>query len=176
MPPSASVRPHGKPRVIEEGIEVDQVADSATVESVDYATRTLALSARGTRLPAYKIGRGVTNWIDVHAGDRVSATIKAVLTVYVAAANESGNPNAGVVSRAPDARVLVVDPSYRLLTVQYTNGGTETFKIGVHTRMKGIEAGDSVAIRPLEVIELRVRHHWNRAESSRPSQSATPAR
>jgi hypothetical protein len=156
-PPSASVRPQGKPRVIEGGIEVDQIAGSAKVEAVDHAARTLALSVRGVPPATYKIGRGVRNWDEVRVGDRVRATIKVVLTVYVARANASGSSNVGVLSRSPDARVLVVDPSYRLLKVQYTKGGTETFKIGLHTRMKGMEPGDSVAIRPVEVIGLRVR-------------------
>lgn len=46
-----------------------------------------------------------------------------------------------------EARVLVVDPSYRLLTVLYPNGGTETFKVPLRTRISDIEAGDSVTIR-----------------------------
>ena len=115
------------------------------------------MSVRGVPLPAYRIGPGVRKWGDIHVGDQVRATIKEVLTVYVPPAN----------ARSSDARVLVVDPSYRLLTVQYLTGGMETFKIGLHTRMKDIEAGDSVAIRPVEAVELRARRH---------SQSATSAR
>src|SRR5487761_1372893 len=38
-PPSATVRPEGKPRVIAQGIESDRVVDSARVESVDRAAR-----------------------------------------------------------------------------------------------------------------------------------------
>ena len=101
MPPSAAVRPHGKPRVIADGIQVERVQGLARV--------------------------------------------KEVLTVYVAPI------------RSHDARVLVVDPGYRLLTVQYPNGSTETFKVGLHTPMTGIEPGDSVAIHPAEVAEPRVR-------------------
>lgn len=114
----------------------------------------------------YEIGQRVRNWGDVRIGDRVSATLEEELTVYVAPAilskgptTESRGPNAGGRGPPPDARVLVVDPSYRVLTVQYPNGDTEAFKIGLHTPMEGIEAGDSVAIHPVEVIELRVRRH-----------------
>lgn len=101
MPPSAAVRPQGRPRVIADGIHVE---------------RAVGL-----------------------------ATIKEVLTVFVAPI------------RSHDARVLIVDPSYRLLTVEYPNGSTETFKVGLHAPMTGIEPGDSVAIRPAEVAEPRVR-------------------
>lgn len=175
VPPSASVRPEGRPGVVARAIAVDRVADTATVESVDPAARTIALRVRGGTLPACKIGRGVRNWRGIRAGDQIRATVREVLTVYVAPADENSSPNAGVPSRSPQARVLVVDPSYRVLTVQYANGATEALKIRLHTRMEGIEAGDSVAIRPVEVIGLRVRRHSMREGSSLPRQSATSA-
>jgi hypothetical protein len=138
------------------------VAHAASVESVDRAARTVVLGMRGTSLPACKVGRSVRHFRDIRAGDEVKARIKAVLTVYVA-------PIAGL---SADARVLAADPSYRLLTVQYANGETETFKLGLHTRMTDIEAGDSVTIRPVEVVKLRVRRHSSREAGSRSSQSA----
>ena len=158
--PSASVRPEGRPRVIAEGIEVERVVDFARVESVDRATRTVALSVQGVPLPAHRIGRGVHNWGDVRTADHVRATIEEVLAVYVAAAIADNTGNPAVRSQSPDARVLVVDPSYRLLTVQYPDGGTDTLKVALHTQMNGIEAGDSIAVRQAEVTALRVRRHW----------------
>lgn len=116
-------------------------------------------------MPACKVARRVRNWDRISVGDRVRATIEEVLTVYL-----------GSTTRSLDARVLAVDPSYRLLTLQYPNGTTETLKVGLRARMQGIEAGDEVAIRPLEVRELRVQRHWNREQSSPPSQSAPSAR
>ena len=121
------------------------MADSATVEAVDPAARTIALRVHGNRLAACRIGPRVRYWGELRTGDQVQATIRDVLTVYVAR------------SGSPDASVLVVDPSYRVLTVQYPNGQREGFKVGLRTRMDGIEAGDSVAIRPVEVTELRLR-------------------
>jgi hypothetical protein len=146
VPPSASVRPGGGPRVIAGGIVIERVADPATVEGVDRAARTLALSMPGVGPSTYRIGRGVLDWGHIRVGDRVRAKIREDLTVYVAPADESA-----------DARVLLVDPSYRVLTVRYPSGRTEPFKVGLHTRMQGIEAGDSVTIRPLDVVELRAR-------------------
>lgn len=147
--PSASVRPAGKPGVVAEGLAFDRVADSARVESVDRAARTVTLSARGVSLPACRVGPGVRDWGDIHIGDRVRATIREVATVYV---TRTGSP---------DARVLTVDRSYRVLTVQYQNGETEALKLGLNARMEGIEAGDSVAIRPVEVTKLRIRGHFD---------------
>lgn len=173
--PSASVRPAGEPRVVAQGIEVDRVVDFAKVEAVDRATRTVALSVSGVPLPAYKIGRSVRNWDDVRTADHVRATIEEVLTVYVAGTMDGNTGNPAVRSRSPDARVLVVDPSYRMLTVQYPDGRTDIFKVALHTRMNGIEAGDAVTIREAEVTALRVWLHWHRG-SSRLRRSVTSAR
>lgn len=161
--PSASVRPGGKPGVVAAGIAVEGVADPTRVESVDRAARTVILSMRGVPLPACSIGPGVRNWGDIRTGDRVRATIREVATIYI---TESGSP---------DARVLLVDPSYRVLTVQYSNGATEDFKVGLHARLDGVEAGDSVALRPVEVIKLRLRGHFDWVGSSLPAPRATAA-
>lgn len=174
-PPSAGVRPEGKPRVVAGAIEVTRVVDSARIAAIDRAARTVVLSVRGVSLPACRIGRGVRNWDDLRRGDRVRATLKEILTLYVAPANESG-PGAWARGLRPSARVLVADPSYRVLTLQYPGGETETFKVALHARMNGIEAGDAVAIRAAEASELRVRRPSNREAGSRSTPSAGSAR
>jgi hypothetical protein len=150
--PSASVRPPGKPRVITGGIRVVGVANSARVESVDRDARVLGLRVAGVPL-FYGIGPRVRHWGDVRTGDEVSATLAEVLTVYVPSPREKGG--------SPDARVLIVDPSYRLLKLQYANGGTATFKVALDAPMSGIAAGDAVEIHPVKVIGLRLRRHSN---------------
>jgi hypothetical protein len=162
------------PRIVASGIEVEKGVDCARVESVDHAARTIVLGERGVPL-SLQVGRDVRNWGDIRVGELVRATIEEVLTVYVGPENEISRTAAGVRGRTPDAHVLLIDPSYRVLTVQYLNGETEAFKIGLSTPMQGIEAGDSVAIRPVEVIELHVLRDSNREESSRPSQTTTAA-
>lgn len=158
-PPSASVHPTGEPRVIQRGIAVERILDAATVASVDPVAHTVGLSGLAAPSDVYEIGPGVHNLGDIRIGDRVRAEVEELITVYVAPASEHGGSEAGAGSRSPDARVLAVDPSYRLLTVQYPNGKRETFKIALHTPMGDIEAGDFVSIRQPEVIELRVRRH-----------------
>lgn len=174
-PPSANVRPHGGPGVIAGGMQVEGVVDSAMVESVDRGARTLVLSLHGATLPACTVGQGVRNWEGVNAGDEVRATIREVLAVYVAPAHEGRSRSPGVRSLSLHAHVLAVDPSYRLLTVQFPSGGTETFKLGLHTAMTRMAPGDAVAIRPIEATELHVLRRANRHESSRSGRSATPA-
>jgi len=62
---------------------------------------------------------------------------------------------AGCGALAVHARVLAVDPSYRLLKLQYTDGENETVKVPLGTRIEQMAAGDSVVIRPVDVIALR---------------------
>lgn len=145
--PSASVRPAGEPRVVAGTIQAEGLSTYAKVESVDRADGILGLRVSGVTL-YYGIGPRVRNLGSVHIGDEIRATIEEVLTVYVPQPGKQGR-------RPPDARVLVVDPSYRLLRVQYADGGTGTFKVGLHVPMTGIEAGDAVTIHPVEVVELR---------------------
>jgi len=54
-----------------------------------------------------------------------------------------------------------VDPSYRLLKLQYANGGTVTFKVALDAPMSGIAPGDAVRIHPVQVVGLRLRRHSN---------------
>lgn len=114
--------------------------------------RILGLSVGGVPL-YYGIGQRVRNWADVQSGDEVRAKLEEVLTVYVPSPREKGG--------SPDAHVLIVDSSYRLLKLQYANGGTATFKVALGARMSGIGAGDAVKIHPVEVIGLRLRRHSN---------------
>ena len=150
--PSASVRPPGEPRVIAGGIQVVGVADFARVESVNRDARIVGLRVAGVPL-FYGIGPRVRHWSDLQVGDEVRARLEEVLTVYVPSPRETG--------AAPDARVLIADPSYRLLKVQYANGGTVTFKVALDAPMSGIAAGDAVKIHPVEVIRLRLRRRSN---------------
>jgi hypothetical protein len=159
MPPSADVHPRGAPGVVAEGIAVERTVDHARIESVDRAAPILTLSVPGFRPAACNVPPGVLDWNHIQIGDRVRATMKESLTVYIAPA---------LAIRSPDARVRDVDPSYRLLTLQSPSGETQTFKVRLHTPMDGIEPGDSVLIHPLELTEIRVRHDGFGKESFRP--------
>lgn len=114
--------------------------------------RILRLRVAGVPL-FYGIGPRVRHWSNVQTGDEVRATLEEVLTVYVPSPRDKGG--------TPDAYVLIVDPSYRLLKLQYANGGTATFKVALGAPMNGIAAGDAVKIHPVEVTGLRLRHHSN---------------
>jgi hypothetical protein len=158
--PNANLRPKGEPRVIEDSIEVEISMPPMRVESIDRAKRILVASSRETPTIEIKIAPGVRNLEDVHPGDLVRPKVREKLTVYVAPQPESGN--SGVTGGPRASRVLVIDPSYRLITVQYADGRTDTFKVGLNTRLKDMEPGDSVAVTTFEVVDLRIRHPSSR--------------
>jgi hypothetical protein len=154
--PVATVQPKGEPRLIESGIAVESVSNLAVVQSVDPSTRTIVVRTSGaTKASTYKVGPKIPGLNAIKPGDVIEATLTQELTVYVLPdgrlSGAGGTPEAIVA----DARVLSVDPSYRLLTLQYPTGENETFKVPLAVKLKQIEAGDSVVIRPVELVALR---------------------
>jgi hypothetical protein len=170
--PNANLRPKGPPRVIEDSIEVECFAPPMRIESIDRTNRAIVVGGPGAAYNVIKIAPGVRNWNDVHVGDQIRPRLRETLTVYVAPLFEKGS--GAVTGWSSNSRVLLVDPSYRLLAVQYPNGRTETFKVGLNTRLKDMGPGDSVAINTIEAVQLRVRHHSNRREGSRASATGEP--
>lgn len=154
--PVADVQPKGQPRLIQSGIAVESVKEPATVQSVDPGARTLVLVPRKGEPRAYKAGTQVQNLDRIKAGDTVRATVAEELTVYVL--RDGQLPGAGGARQTivSDARVLLVDPSYRLLMLRYPDGRDETLKVPLGVKLDEMEAGDDVVIRPLEVRSLQV--------------------
>ncbi len=131
------------------------------VQSVDLAARSLVLrSSDGVSARAYRASRKISGIDRLTPGERVHARFLEELTIFSSRDGRLATPgdlSGGLVS---DAKVLSVDPSYRLLTLQYPNGSRETFKVGREVNLRQVEAGDDVAIRVLEVAALAARMRW----------------
>lgn len=156
--PVASVQPKGEPRLIQEAVAVRSVRNPAIVQSVDARTRTVVVLNPGNLARSvYKAGPRVANFDQIRVGDKVQATVAAELTILV---SQNGRVPAGLdklMRIGASAKVLTVDPSYRLLTLQYPDGSTEMFKVGLEVRLQEMEPGDDVVVRDLEAVALRVR-------------------
>ena len=156
-PPAADVQPKGEPRLIQGSIRVESIKDPAIVQSVDPGTRVIVVRhLGGTGTSEYRASTRVSSLGRIKAGDKVQATVAEELTVYVL--RDGAVPGLGG-SREPvaaEARVLKVDRSYRLLSLQYRSGRQETFKVALGVLLCEMEPGDDVAIRVLEAVELRV--------------------
>jgi hypothetical protein len=153
--PVANVQPKGEPRLIQGGIGVESAKDPAIVQSVDASARTLVLTSR-QGATTYKAAPQVQNLDRIKAGDTVRATVAEELTVFVLRDGQLPGPGGTPETIASDARVLWVDPSYRLLTLRYPDGRDETLKVGLGVKLGEMEAGDDVVIRPLELRSLQV--------------------
>jgi hypothetical protein len=178
-PPNANVQPKGQPGLIQKGIVVESIKSPATVRAIDGGLRTVfggiptfkdtgagaAPAEPGQRtitlgLPdgksiTYPVAAKIKKAAAVKVSDRVKITLSEDLAVYRL---EQGRlPGAGdAESLGINARVQLVDPSYRLLTLQYPNGQTETFKVGLDARLQQMAPGDSVVARAIEVTAIHI--------------------
>ena len=154
-PPNANVQPKGPAGLIQDGIVVESVKDPATVLAIDATTRDITLQLSDHTTLTCKVGAKVEILGRIQVGDQVKATVSEALAVY---ALENGRLPDGTTAEAlgVNARVLMVDPSYRILTLQYPDGQSEKLKVGLGTRMEQMSPGDSVVVRPKEVIAVKI--------------------
>jgi hypothetical protein len=157
MAPTANVQPRGEPRLIQDGIAVESVQRHAIVRSVDPATRTIVLVRAGAAPSVYRVGPRVSNFGRLRPGEHVRVRVAEQLAVYVLRDGRLPGAGGALESIAANAKVLSVDPTYRLMTLQYPTGENETFKVGLDVALTQMEAGDDVVVRPLEIVAVRVR-------------------
>jgi hypothetical protein len=154
-PPNANVQPGGEPRLIQSGITVEVVQNPAPVASIDASQRTITLKRTDGLTKTYAVGPKVKNFDQIKAGDQVKATVEDDLAVYLLAKGRLPDGTTAE-SLGVNARVLLVDPSYRLLTLQYPNGQSEKFKAGLDAKLLEMAPGDEVVVKPKEVTAIKV--------------------
>jgi len=155
-PPNANVQPKGEPRLVQGGIPVESVKHHATVESVDAGQRAITLKLADGTTTACKVSPQVKDFDKIRVGDKVNVTLAEELTVYVL--KDGRLPVAGGMDEtiAFNAKVQFVDPSYRLLTLQYLDGKTEVFKVGLDTKVLEMQPGDDVVVKITEAKAVRI--------------------
>ncbi len=120
-PPDANVQPAGKPGLIQGGIPVNVIQYPVTVEAIDPDQRTITLKHADGSTKTFSLGPTVNNLDQIKVGALVKVTVKAELSVYIL--DHGQLPGAGGASRPKtinfNAKVLKVDPSYRLLTLLF---------------------------------------------------------
>ncbi len=154
-PPNANVQPQGAPGLIQQGIMVESPNNPAIVVAMDLAARTIALEFPDGTTATCEAAPSVKNFDKVRVGDRVKATITKELAIYIL---DNGRLPDGATAETlgVNAKVLQVDPSYRLLTLQYPGGLRETVKPGLGAKMEQMAPGDSVVVRPAEITLLKI--------------------
>jgi hypothetical protein len=155
--PVASVQPKGDARLIQGAITVVAVKEDVTIQSIDVDRRSVVLDLPEGITPAVPLGPKVTNLAQIRAGDKGRVTVAQELSVYVLKNGQLPDAEGKLRSIHANARVLIVEPSYRLLTLEYANGHVETLKVGLDVKLQEMECGDDVVTETRELLSLRVR-------------------
>ena len=150
-PPNANVQPKGEPRLIQGGVQVESVKHHVTVESVDAGQRAITFKFSDGTSNTCKVSSQVKNFDQIQAGDKIKVTLAEELAVYVLKDGRLADEAIPF-----NAKVQKVDPSYRLLTLQYPNGQTETFKVGLDAKVLEMQPGDDVVVKIVEAKAIRI--------------------
>lgn len=158
-PPNANVQPVGKPGLIQGRIPVEVIQEPVTVAAIDAGRRTITLKNADGSMKTFTVGQTVENLDQVKVGDQVKAAVLAELSVYIL--DHGRLPNADGTSRPKtinfNAKVLQVDRSYRLLTLQFSNGQKMTIKAGLNVMLEKMAPGDDVVMRSNEITGITIK-------------------
>jgi len=155
-PPNANVQPPGETRLIQSGFSADANNIRATVQSIDSAKRVLNLNlADGTKITC-TVSPAVANFEQVQLGDRIRVNLTMKLAAYVL--KDGRLLGAGGTEEVIPyiARVQSVDPSYRLLKVQFQNGQTLQLKTGLDAKLLEVRPGVSVVFQSADATRIRI--------------------
>jgi hypothetical protein len=157
-PPNADVQQVGKPGLIQGGIPVEIEQAPVQVVATDVARRSITLKHDDGTIKTFTIRPTVTNLDQVKVGDVVMATVKAELSVYIL--DHGRIPNADGTSRPKtinfNAKVLTVDPSCRLLALQFDHGHDLTIKAGLHVELEKMAPGNDVVVRANKISAIKI--------------------
>lgn len=156
--PVANVQPKGEARLIQSAIAVVAVKDGATVQSIDVEQRLIVLNFSDGTTATLTAGPDVKDFSKVRAGDTVRATVAQELSIYVLKNGLLPGVDGKSESIKSDAKVLTIEPSYRLLTLQYPSHRAETLKVALNTKLQEMESGDDVVIATTQLLALRVKN------------------
>jgi hypothetical protein len=158
-PPNANVQPVGKPGLIQGGIPVEVVQDPVMVLSIDANRRTITLKRDDGSTKTFTVAESVKNLDQLKVGDTIKATVKAELSVYILDNGRLPNPDGTTRPKTINfnAKVLEVDPSYRILTLQFSNGHTMTIKAGLNVMLEKMAPGDDVVMRSNEITAITIK-------------------
>jgi hypothetical protein len=155
-PPNANVQPKGEPRLIQSGVSADVYKVRVTVKTIDAGNQTIGIElSDGTAInctlsPQVKTSR------PLQIGDQIKVTLAEKLAVYVLKDGRLPGPGGTDEAIPFIARVQTVDPSYRLLKLQYLNGQTLGLKTDLDAKLLEMQPGDAVVLQNAEATEIHI--------------------
>jgi len=154
------------------GIVVDTYRETATVTSVDPATRKIKLLSPDGSKSTVTAGPEVRNFDQIRVGDQVKATLTRETAVRLLPPGETrGTSETGSVALAPKgakpgaimantiestARIEALDMKHRKVTLRFQDGETKTFNVRKDVDMTKAQLGQEVLIQYTESVAIKV--------------------
>lgn len=145
---------------------------TATVASVEPASRKLTLLGSDGIKQTIKVGPAAINFDQIKVGDRLRLTVAEELVVYVAGEGETPSDAAAqLVALAPKgakpggivadtiqvtAKVTAIDLEHRKATLQFEDGSTRTVAVRSDVDLGKRRVGDRVVVRTTEALAIQV--------------------
>ena len=180
--PSASAT---GPEIVRGAIEVNALTETATVQSVNAADRSVVLKHSDGSTTTYECGSDVRNFDQIKVGDQVTATLAE--SVAIGLIKGGVPPAAGTASaivRAPlgakpggrivdtagfTAKVLDVDYPGRVVTLQAVDGQKMTVKVGPDVNLGNVNPGDDVGVKITRAFAISVQSPKGAPATTTPS-------
>jgi Cu/Ag efflux protein CusF len=153
------------------GIVVVAVKATGEVSAIDAARRKITLKLDDGKVKTVKLGKGAKYFREIKIGDKVDATYVDELVVSLIKGDSPSDTAEGqTVSLEPpgtdslraEARILtaridVLDPGRRIITLITADGVVRSLKVGHNIRgLKEFRAGDAVVARIAEPVAIVV--------------------
>jgi len=154
------------------GVMVQTVEVTATVASIDQATRKVTLVSPDGIKQTVKVGPEAINFDQIRVGDQLKVALTEELVVQMAEPGKSADDgSAAVVVLAPKgakpggvaaettqvtAKVTAIDHKNRKATLQFEDGSTRTLPVRSDVDLSKRKIGDQVVFRVTEKIAIRV--------------------
>jgi hypothetical protein len=154
------------------GAVVETYAQTATVSSVDFATRKMTMVTQDGKRIAFKAGPEVINFDQIEVGDQVKAVLTEQFVVFTRKPGEpSDDGAAAVLVRAPlgvkpaalisnteevTAKVKSIDMENQKATLLFPDGSSKTCKVRPDVDLTKYTAGDEVVFRTTEAMAVSV--------------------
>lgn len=171
-PPANIASPTGNPGLVGAILVQETLNTTTEVLSVIPAQRKVVIRGPGGVSLTCKAGPQVANFNELQAGDKVKAIVADEFALFLVkkgpvpsagagiAVGEEGKGGlpSGIVLETKDvtARVKSYDSSYRLLSLEYSNGQTKDFKLALHSTIGEVKKGDEVVVRSAESMAVRL--------------------
>jgi len=158
----------GQPKVLKENMKTV----TATVESIDLATRAVTLKGPDGKVMGLKVSEEVKNLPQVKVGDKVTVTYYESIAAQiikpgtgpasaaqqaVATAKPGEKPAGAMVQQVTVvATVEAIDKTTQHVTLKGPEGNTVEVKVKNPKNLEGVKVGDEVAITYTEAMAISV--------------------